>query len=49
VNWLDGPDPENNKMLTNLDQMFVEVFKKLEGGYLTTFYYDCAYLALIPD
>ena len=29
--------------------MFVEVIKKLEGGYITTFYYDCAYFALFDD
>ena len=35
--------------MTSLDQMFVEVIKKLEGGYITTFYYDCAYFALFDD
>jgi hypothetical protein len=29
--------------------MFLDVLKKLEGGYLTTFYYDCTYFELNPD
>lgn len=44
VNWLDSPDTENNQLMMQLEYMMKDVLKKLEGGYLTTFYYDCAYI-----
>jgi hypothetical protein len=44
MNKLDFKDEQLSQKWSMLDQLFLEVFDKLQGGYVQVFYYDCKWL-----
>jgi hypothetical protein len=41
MNKLDFKDEQLSQKWSMLDQLFLEVILKLQGGYVHVFYYDC--------
>lgn len=44
INKLDFLDPKVGEKWSGFDGLFLEAARKLEGGYVNTFYYDCLWI-----